>query len=113
MASETSEFYEKIMILKRAQLAQLKINPPCELFLLIFAMTDQRRIFIVLHSGAGEDTINMYFAQWAALFCFAALLAEQLGLNQVWSLAQIHLVLLFTSNGVQKQTKQHIKNSRI
>ena len=104
MASETSEFYEKIMILKRAQLAQLKINPPCELFLLIFAMTDQRRIFIVPHSGAGEDTINMYFAQWAALFCFAALLAEQLGLNQVWSLAQIHLVLLFT-NGVQKPNK--------
>ena len=53
-------------------------------------------IFILPHSGAGEDTINMYIAQWAALFCFAALLAEQLGLNQVWSLTNICLSLFLT-----------------
>ena len=59
-------------------------------------MRDQHSILIVPHSGSGEDRINMYIAQWAALLCFAALLAEQLGLNQVWSLTNIGLSLFFT-----------------
>ena len=81
-------------------------------------MRDQHRIFIVPHSGAGEDTINMNIAQWAALLCFAALLTEQLGLNQVWSLTNICLSLFFTvyPNKPFKATyekSEHLKSCQI
>ena len=49
----------------------------------------------------------MYFAQWAALFCFAALLAEQLGLNQVWSLTKFVSFYFFWYSNDPEQHENH------
>ena len=70
-------------------------------------MVDKQSQFIVPHSSAGETTFNMYFAQWAALFCFAALLAEQLGLNQVWSLTKFVSFYFFWYSNDPEQHENH------
>ena len=80
--SEASEFCKKNYTLSPN--SPLNIKPCCELFDQALPWGIDTGFFNnVPHSGAEENTVNMYLAQWAALICFAALLT--VGLIQVWA----------------------------